>query len=168
MQLPKRRSQMLSKKDDREGPYYLTAKGVRSLQADLEDLQKTQRPQAVEDVTRAHQLGDLSENADYQEAKFRLTRIDGRIFSIQQRLKRAVLIQHDADGRIHLGSTVLLFVNGHQKTYHLVGPHETRPELGRISHVSPLGSALLNHAAGEQVVVHTPQGTTTYDIVEVR
>lgn len=169
MRVPKRQSQILKRqRDDETSPIHLTPKGIQRLKDDLHDLEKNQRPQAVEDVSRSVALGDLSENADYQEAKGRLSRIDGRIFGIRERLKRAVVIENEADGRVHLGSTVTLFANGHQTTYQIVGPHESNPSRGRISHVSPLGAALLDHAAGESVKIRTENGEVAYDIIEVQ
>lgn len=169
MQIPKRRSQMLRRQDD-AGAVLLTPDAISRLKRDLEDLIQNQRPRAVEDVSRYVQLGDLSENAEYQEAKSRMARIDGRIFSLQEKLKRASVINTapDGSGRIQLGSTVELNVNGKYKTYQIVGPQETNPTRGRISHVSPLGSALLGRKAGESVPIKTEGGEVVYNILEVK
>jgi transcription elongation factor GreA len=166
MQIPKRRHQLLHIRED-EGAYYLTPAAKERMERDLHDLENVQHPRAVEDVSIAVQKGDLSENAEYTEAKARLARIDGRIFSIKERLKRVVLIEKDGSGTILLGSTVLLWVNGKQKSYTIVGPHETNPAQGRISHQSPLGVALLHHVAGDTVHLETEQGIVEYQIIEV-
>lgn len=169
MQLPKRRSQMLRKQDD-IGSVLLTSDAILRLKRDLDDLLKNQRPQAVADVSRYVQLGDLSENAEYQEAKSRMARIDGRIFSLQERLKRASVIdtRPNESGLIQLGSTVDLDVAGKRKTYQIVGPHETNPTRGRISHLSPLGLALIGHKAGQSVTVQAQEHEVVYNILEVR
>lgn len=142
----------------------MTQLGIQRLKNTLEDLEHHQRPTAVKDVSEAVQKGDLSENAEYQEAKMRLARIDGRIFSLKERIKNAVVIPDaGTSGKIQLGSTVLLYVNGHQREYQIVGPSETNPTKGRISHLSPLGAALLGRVAGETVAMNDAE----YQIVEV-
>jgi transcription elongation factor GreA len=167
MQLPKRRSQQLRQQmNDETGPVYLTPRGVENLKRTLSDLE-AERPSIVADLTRAIAMGDLSENAEYTESKARLARIDGRIFGIKERLKRVVLIEEGASDVVRLGSTVVVSVEGRQKTYRVVGPSETDPMKGRISHVSPLGSALLDHKVGDAVYVKTDRGDVMYGIVEI-
>ncbi len=166
MQLPKRRHQTLKIHED-EGPELLTAGAIERMHRSLADLKAVQRPQAVTDLSEARAKGDLSENAEYQEAKGRLSRIDGRIFSLTERLKRAVVIERSTGGEIRLGSCVIVEVNGKQKTYDIVGPREADPSRGRISHVSPLGEALTGHVAGDTVTFDAPSGPVTYRVVGV-
>jgi transcription elongation GreA/GreB family factor len=121
----------------------LTAEAVERLKRTLEKLEHDERPKIVEDLSHAITLGDFSENAEYQDAKARLARIDGRIFGLKERVKNAVIIeQGPADGKIRLGSTVTVKTNGKEKTFRILGPQEADPTRGRISHLSPLGSAL--------------------------
>lgn len=168
MQVPKRRSQLLRIHEE-EQAVYLTPQGIRRLHEQLHDLEQFQRPQAIQDVSIAHAKGDLSENAEYTEAKARLGRIEGRIFSLKERLKRIVEIPPGSrDGKIDLGSTVDVEVNGTQKTYQIVGPQETNPGLGRISHVSPLGQALRGHVEGDDVLLETDAGRMFYHVLHVR
>jgi transcription elongation factor GreA len=132
-------------------------------------LENRQRPQAVKDVSTAVQKGDLSENAEYHEARARLSRTDTRIFNLKEKLKTAVIIEKGSDdGRVKIGSTVVLEVNGKQRTYEILGSLETDPSRNRISHESPLGSALLDHKVGDTVTVKTPSGEVTYAIIEVQ
>ena len=170
MQLPHRRSQALKRDEDREDTILLTAEGIQRLKDTLRYLEKEERPKIVEDLSQALLLGDFSENAEYIDAKARMSRIDGRIFSIKDRLRRAAEIGggKNVSGRIRLGSTVILDVGGKRKMYQIVGPQETDPSRGRISHLSPLGALLLDHAAGDHVSVKTETGETVYTIVEVR
>lgn len=148
----------------------MTAEKVRRLKADLEDLERVQRPKAVEDLTKAREMGDLSENAAYTEAKARLGRIDGRVLSIKDRLKNAIIIETGADpsGKIRIGSTVVLMINGNRRTYQILGSQETNPAAGRISHLSPLGKALIDRRAGETVTVAANGRDIVYTIVEVK
>lgn len=172
MRLPKRRSQILQlspfARDD--GSAYLTAAAIERLKKQLLDLEKIERPKTVEDLSVAVQKGDLSENAEYQDARARLSRIDGRIFGLKERIKNATVIAEGAGatGRVQIGSTVVLRVAGREKTYQILGSYESNPSRGCISHLSPLGAALLNHTVGESVTISAPQGETTYEIVEVR
>ncbi len=167
MQLPKRRSQMLKKRDEGQERYYITARGLEKLKRDLIDL-KASLPKMADDLARAIALGDLSENAEYMEAKARLSRAHGRQFSLDERIKNAIIINEDVgDGSIRLGVTVTVSVNNKQKTFQIVGPQEAHPSQGRISLVSPLGAALLSKQVGDVVQVQTEAGITTYTIVSV-
>lgn len=165
MRLPTRRGQ--NDRSEEETEIYLTPAGLERLKRTLADLER-QHPQAIEDVSRLSQLGDFSENAEYQEAKHRMRRIEARIFSIKDRLKRVIPIEEGTAGKIRLGSTVVLEADGIRKTYQIVGPQESKPAQGRISHVSPIGSALIGHTVGDLVEIKTPNGTMTYRVTEVR
>lgn len=167
MQLPQRRSQQLRVKDD-DGVIYLTQPGVDRLKNELERLTQD-LPQATADVSRTVAMGDLSENAEYQEARGKLSRMQARIFSIKDRLKRISVIQTDgsADGRVGLGSTVTVRVGDIEKTFQIVGPAESNPTRGRISNVSPLGAALMHRGEGEIVKIQTPGGEVGYEVLRV-
>lgn len=167
MQIPTRRAQKIPRDDG--GPVHLTQEAIERIKRTIHDLEKKQRPQAVEDVSRTVALGDLSENAEYQEAKFRLRHIDGRLFGLKDRLKRASLIENDPQtaGRVALGSTVTLERDGKRLTYRIVEEVETNPSRGLLSHRSPLGVALLNQKVGDQVQVKTPNGEASYTILEI-
>jgi len=168
MQIPKRRSQQLQAPDERDD--VMTGWKLQRLKDDLEDLEKRQRPVIVEDLSDARQKGDLSENAEYQDARAKLSRIDGRIFSLKERIKNAVVIEQGAgpSGQVRIGSTVVLSVDGHQRQYRILGSQETDPSRGRISYLSPLGAALLGHVAGDGVTIDAGGKKILYGIVEVK
>lgn len=170
MQVPKRKSEERRQPDSRSQSRYLTAAAIERLKRDLEDLERNQRPKTVEDLTRAREMGDLSENAAYTEAKARLGRIDGRIFSLKDRLKNALVIEPGAgpEGKARIGATVVVRVNGAERSYQIVGSQETNPARGLISHLSPLGAALLNRAAGDVVIVKANGKEISYTVVAVR
>lgn len=155
MQIPTRRSQQLRIHDDGIDSRLLTPKGLEKLKRTLRDLED-QRPQTVKDLSEAIAKGDLSENAEYTESKARLGRIDGRIFSLKERIKNAVIIEapEGDEGTVQLGSTVTVLVNARQRAYQIVGPSETDPSKGRISHLSPLGQALMAHKIDDVVQVN--------------
>lgn len=144
----------------------MTPTGIERLQRQLKDME-AQLPQAIETMAYALSLGDFSENAEYTDAKARLSRLHGRIFSIKDRLRRAQAVSAVPDGTVQLGSTVVISsAKGKEKTYHLVSPNEINPTKGYISSQSPLGKALLGKRAGESVVVKTEHGETPYTVIE--
>lgn len=167
MRIPTRRSEIwrhAKMTDD----HYFTPKALEKMQKDLERLTAVERPRAAEEVHRTKQMGDLSENAAYQEAKVELRRINDRITILDQRLKHAVVIEKgEDDGKIRIGSTVTLYVNGKQTSFEILGSHETNPGKGRISHLSPLGQLLLGRARGESVTLHHDGRAIEYGIIDV-
>lgn len=164
MRLPQRRSQMMVK----HGPEtnHLTSEAVERLKNTLQALEKIERPKIVEDLSHALTLGDFSENAEYQDAKARLARIDGRIFGLKERIRHAIVISRgEADGSIRLGSTVTFKLAGKEKTYEILGPQEANPSRGKISHLSPLGACLLGKKEGDKFGYTSPEGSTS--LIEV-
>lgn len=169
MQVPIRKSEQLRKYGDTGGPVYLTVAGIARLRETLNALEKRDLPQAIADVQSTAQMGDFSENAAYQEAKGRLRRINGRIESLKDRLARAKPIEHRGGSAfVELGSTVVVRMGGQEKTYEIVGPAETNPSRGRISHLSPLGVALMGHRAGDTLSFANGDKKIECEIVEVR
>ena len=168
MQIPIRKSESGKKYIDQGGPVYLTAGGIERLQATLENLEKKELPQAIKDMHQTAEMGDFSENAAYQEAKHRLRRINGRIASLKDRLQRAQTIKHNKmSGFIQIGSYVTLKMDSGPKTYQILGPAETDPKRGRISYLSPLGSALMGHRVNEKIIFSAGGKQTTYEIIDV-
>ncbi len=126
--------------------------------------------QAVKDTQVTGEMGDFSENAEYQEAKHRMRNLASRMTIIKEKLKNSILIEkdeHHAD-RIQLGSVVVLQMNDRTLTFEIVGPHEANPIHGRISHLSPLGSHLIGHSAGKTISVVTHGDELVYKILEVK
>jgi transcription elongation factor GreA len=167
MQIPKRRSQSLQVREEQDN--LVTADKLARLKRDLDDLERNQRPKIVEDLVYAREQGDLSENAEYQDAKAKLARLDGRVFNLKERIKNAQVIEHasDSSGKVRVGSKVTVLNQGQERTYWLVGTQESDPSRGMISHRSPLGSALLGHAAGEVVSFERDGQSVEYRIIEV-
>lgn len=129
-----------------------------------------ERPAAAEEVARTAAMGDLSENAAYTAAKYHLRRLNDRITTIEEKLKFAIVINEgtDSSGKIRIGSTVTVEVNGKQMTFEILGSHETNPSRGRISYLSPIGAALIDHVAGDVVTVKINDRAVVYRILEVR
>lgn len=167
MRVPTRRGETLAQ-SKKQSDAFLTPAAMRRMRDELMRLEKDERPAAAEEVRRTAAMGDLSENAAYSYAKGQLRRINGRILSIQQRLANAIEIPDgSADGRVSIGSTVTVEVGGREMKFEVLGSQETNPLRGRISYLSPLGKALMGHAAGDVVMVAAANGEVTYRIVTV-
>lgn len=168
MRVPKRK-----KADDKRAlkhhDYYMTQEAVERIKKTITRLEKD-RPAMVLEVTRTKEMGDLSENAAYQEAKYRLRSTDSRIFNLNEKLSAAIIIEGGAgkDGRIQIGSTVVAEVSGKEKTFRILGELEADPMKGQISHLSPIGVNLIGRKAGEDIEIETPNGTVVYKIIDVK
>jgi transcription elongation factor GreA len=148
---------------------YLTSEGLKKLQAEFDDLKKNKRPETISRLETAKALGDLSENAEYHEAKDALAFIEGKIRELDLKLRDVVVIEDaKASDEIAIGSTIEVESNGNRKTYQIVGSSEADPSGGRISNESPLGAAFIGHKKGDTVSVEAPAGTVVYTIVDVR
>ncbi len=148
---------------------YLTPQGLQNLETELKELKTIKRAEATARIEEAKSLGDLSENAEYHDAKEAQAFIEGRIFEIEDVLKSYVLIEETGGvaKKVRVGSTVKTLVNGKEKTYTIVGSNEADPATGKISNESPLGQALLALNVDDQVNVETPAGVAVYKIVSI-
>lgn len=150
----------------------LTQEGLTKLETELDDLKSVHRREVNDRIRQAKEFGDLSENAEYEDAKQEQAFIEGRILKLEQMIRNARLIDesdYSAD-EVHLGSTVkvkdLKTSTAHE--FWLVGSAEADPGNQRISNESPLGRALLGHKKGETVDVQTPRGVVKYKIEQIK
>jgi len=147
----------------------LSREGLDRLTAELDELRTTVRPQVIARVKAARELGDLRENADYEYARKEQSFVEGRIQTLEQLVRTAVVIQAPAQADIvHMGSTVEVETDGERETYVIVGSSEANPTAGRLSNASPVGRALIGARAGDEVVVDLPGGSFTYRVMAVR
>lgn len=167
MRLPTRKSELAKRLKVSDDPVYLTKEGLEKLKRQLERLEND-LPQAIEDTRRTGEFGDFSENAEYREAKHRMRSIRNRITRIQEKLKLVIVIEQDESGTAQLGSTVVLESGSEQKIFYLVGPQETNPSKGRISHKSPLGARLMNKSVGDSIELPVSGGQILYTLTEIR
>lgn len=148
--------------------YYLTAERFEELKTELVNLKTVRRLEVADRLKRAKELGDLSENAEYSEAREEQAVVESRIFEVEDMIKNAVIIKTGTDSKlVEIGSSVVVSKGGKETTYHIVGSNETKPEDGYISNESPLGKAFLGHKPGEEVTVTTPKGDVKYTIVKI-
>lgn len=144
---------------------YLTRDGLDELKQEYEQLIKTKRPEILNRVSQARNMGDLSENAEYTVAREELSFIDGRIDELEELLKQAVIINsNNHSSTIKLGSTVKVTTKEGREVFTVVGEWEADPKEKKISHESPLGKALLGKKVGENVEVEAPAGRIVYTI----
>lgn len=129
---------------------------------------KASQPQAAKDVARLAEMGDFSENVEYQLAKGRLRGINQNILQIEYNLEHAEIIQPRKNSDlIQIGSTVTIDSEKGTSTFQILGSSETNPQKGVISHTSPLGAGLLGHKTGQKVKIQIGPKEIEYSIVKV-
>ena len=150
-------------------PTYLTPEGKAKLIAELETLKGPRRDELALRLRSAIQMGDLSENADYHKAKEDQGFLEGRIQEIEAILRNPVIIEKtQARGVVSIGSFVTIQERDlDPETYHLVGPTEADPRNGKISHESPIGSALMDKKVGDFAEAETPGGKIKFKVVKI-
>ena len=151
-------------------PIHLTADGLAALHAELTELTDHRRPEVIQRIKSARELGDLSENADYEAARKEQSFLEGRVQQLEQMIKYAVMIEasHEGGTEVILGSTVVIETDLHgEETFTIVGSAEADAEAGKISFTSPIGRALLGRHPGETIRVQIPAGTLDYKVVRV-
>lgn len=149
-------------------PTYLSKDGLDKLRAELDEMLSVKRPEVAQRIHDAKEHGDLSENAEYEDAKNEQAFVEGRIQTLQALIKNATIIEenHSTD-HVQIGSTVAVESDDGKESFTIVGSTEARPTEGRISNESPVGRALLGKKKGEKVVVKVPAGDFTYKIVSI-
>jgi len=164
MRLPKRKP---GKYQEGQTDPFLTQEKFEELGAELKKL-KAKRPKAAAEVARLSELGDFSENVEYQLAKRRLRGLNAAILKLEYQLDHAQIISPEKNmERVQLGSTVTVETGGLQKTYQILGSTETDPKKGIISQNSPIGAALLGRRVGETVTVTVGGKEVVFRIVKI-
>lgn len=149
--------------------YFLTPEGASKLKAEVEQLKGPGRIDIARRLRHAVEMGDLSENADYISTKEDQAFLEGRIQELEIILRDAVVIYANASSdTVGLGSIVIVRENGRDpETFKIVGVKEADPRMGKISHESPIGNAIIGKRAGEEVSLKTPRGETIIKILEI-
>ncbi len=148
---------------------YLSAEGLEKLKQELRELKTKKRQEIALRLEHAKSLGDLSENAEYQETKEEQSFVEAEIAELEERVQSAMIIKKDSKSdRVAVGSTVAVTSERGEETYMIVGFEESDPLRGKISNESPLGTAFLGRRVGDAVEVRTPGGAVTYTIVEIQ
>ncbi|MBR6027484.1 MAG: transcription elongation factor GreA [Clostridia bacterium] len=149
----------------------ITRAGMEKLEKDLEYRVAVLRNEIAKEIEFARSYGDLSENAEYTEAKNKQSENETAIARLEDEISQSVVVDDDEvdTGKVSVGTHVrLMTADGREKVYDIVGTREAAPLSGKISDESPVGKALLNHGAGDRVEVELPSGkTAVYEILEI-
>lgn len=147
----------------------ITKEGYEKLKNELEYLKNKKRREIADRIQKAKDMGDLSENAEYSEAKDEQALNEGRIIDIENILKNLTIVENGGHkGEVGMGSTIAAKIGGNEKTFTIVSFNEADPLIGKISNESPLGKAFLGRKKGEKIKVETPRGEMEYEILSVK
>ena len=147
---------------------FLTSEGLEKLKAELHEIKGVKLKEIAVRIKDAKDMGDLSENAEYHEAKNEQSFLYGRALELEQKIKNAQIIEkHAKGGIVAAGSDVEVSTDGDKMTFQIVGSDESNPAEGLISIDSPIGSALSGHVKGDVVCVSAPGGKIEYKILSV-
>lgn len=146
---------------------YLTKEGLTDLQGKLHALKTTRRREIAEAIHAAKEQGDLSENAEYVQAKEEQRRIEEQIADIETTIKHARVIKKSSTSQVDVGNTVTLNCDGKERVYRIVGSNEAAPLQGKISNESPIGRALLYRKKGEKLTIPTPVGDKDCEVIHI-
>jgi transcription elongation factor GreA len=150
---------------------YLSKEKFEEFQNELQFLKTTKRKQIAEELDYARGLGDLSENAEYQEAREAQANLEDRIGKLEQILKNAVIItEHVHGSTVEISSKIEVQKTGEKETRHftVVGSEEADMAAGKVSNRSPFGAAVLGKKKGESFTYNSPKGPITYKIIDVK
>ncbi len=148
----------------------LTPEGLASLKAELEDLSTVRRREVAARIKEARDFGDISENAEYDDAKNEQAMIESRILMLEERLRAATVIEPSEldNDIIRVGTTAHVEdADGAKHVYHIVGSAEAKPADSKLSNESPVGKALVGKKKGEVATVSTPKGERKLTIKKI-
>ncbi|MBD3365992.1 transcription elongation factor GreA [candidate division WWE3 bacterium] len=149
---------------------YITKEGLEKLKKQLTELKEERRPAVAKRIKEAREMGDISENAEYDAARQEQAFIEGKISELEEVIKDAEVVEEGAnggDGVVRVGAKVTVHIEGEEETFHLVGAHEANPMENKISHESPLGASLMGKKVGDSFEVEAPIGKLIYKIKAV-
>jgi len=148
---------------------FITKEGLKKLKDELEDRKTRLRQEIAQAIKEAKEQGDLSENAEYAEAKSQQNENESRIAELEMVIKNSEVVEKDASASgVQLGSVVKVKFNGSEMEFTIVGSNEADPANFKISNESPLGKGFMGRAKGDKVDVNTPKGIITYTILDVK
>ena len=149
---------------------FITVEGLEKLKEELSHLKRTKRQDIAKRIQAAKELGDLSENAEYSEAKEQQALNEVKIAEMEETLKNAEMIddRHSRSDVVQIGSTIKVKNGKAERVLTIVGSNEADPSEGKISNESPLAVSFLGHKVGDSVEVETPKGKAGYKIIEVK
>lgn len=148
--------------------FLITPEGKAKLEEELHHLKSVRRQEVAEKIQRAIERGGTDHNAEYEDAKNEQAFVEGRILTLENLLKNAVVVTPEKGDRVKIGSRVsVLTQDGKPETFTIVGVAEADPSQGKISHQSPVGQALLGKRVGDEVEVKVPAGTLRFTVTGI-
>jgi transcription elongation factor GreA len=149
---------------------YITEEKKQSLKEELNKLKNVKRKEILEALEAAKALGDLSENAEYHQAREDQGKTEDRINQIEYMLQSAVVVKKHRSNKVEIGTTVVVKKEGSKEsiTYNIVGSEEADMANNKISNKSPLGEALFGKSKSDVVSITTPKGLVKYTIVDIQ
>lgn len=148
--------------------HYVSAQSLENLKKEFETIKDNTIPEIAKRIDEAKQQGDLSENAEYHQAREDMSWAQGRLKELEQIITNSKLITSQKGNNIVVGSVVVIKINGQEREYTIVGPQEVDPAKGLISNESPLGQALIGHKAGDKIEFKAPAGKQIYEVIKIK
>jgi len=148
---------------------YITKEGLEKLKKEFEYLKKEKMPEVIERIARAKELGDLSENAEYQDAKDEQGFIAGRLADLENLINKSEIIKPGGSSKdtVSVGCTIRALCDSSEYRYTIVGSNEADPAKGLISNESPIARAFLGCRVGDKVTVTVPKGDMECEVLEI-
>jgi transcription elongation factor GreA len=148
---------------------FITAEGLKKIKEELENRKISIRQDIANSIKEAKEQGDLSENAEYSEAKRQQAENEARIAELEFMLKDSTVVSYNgSSGVVQMGSKVKVKFNGSEMEFQIVGSNEASPDEMKISNESPMGKAFLGGKKDDKVAVETPSGIINYTILDVK
>jgi len=148
---------------------FITADGLKKIKEELENRRNVVRQNIANAIKEAKEQGDLSENAEYSEAKSQQAENEARIAELEFMLKEAKVVSFDsASTVVQMGSKIKVKFNGSEMEFQIVGSNEVDPAHFKISNESPIGKGFLGKKKGDALDIEAPGGKMTYKILEVK
>lgn len=145
----------------------ITKEGLSELKEELKKLLDEKRPEVARRIKDARELGDISENSEYDAAKQEQAFVEGRISELEEIIKNAKVTETHAKDAVDVGAKVTIHIDSTEDTFHIVGAPEADPINKKISIESPLGSSLMGKRVGDKIEVEAPVGKLTYKILKI-
>jgi transcription elongation factor GreA len=148
--------------------HYVSAQSLETLKQEYETVRNTTIPDIAKRIDEAKQQGDLSENAEYHQAREDMSWAQGRLQELEQIINNSEIITNQkGSDAVNIGSKIVVKINNQKREYTIVGPQEVNPAQGLISNESPLGQAFLGRKVGDKVEVTVPAGKQVFEIMKI-
>jgi len=148
---------------------FVTKDGLKKLQDELEERKTTLRQNIAKEIKDAKDQGDLSENAEYAEAKSQQSENESRILELEMIIKNSQVAERDNGAKgIQIGSKFRVKWNGSEAEFQIVGSNEADPAIFKISNESPMGKGFMGKKKGDEVSVETPSGKVKYKVLDIK